>query len=277
MRSPSVVLTFGAALLALLSMLSSTPAPTRAASPSLNVAGNLAKGLTLTATVRSGPYFANEAMIVQVRVKNSTSRTITVQTPTSCIFSAQVDVVSKPVATGVQLPPASLCSNLPTSHTIAAGGAFSASTAAVIPQITGKTGQQFKARLHIYAHVTWIGGPKIANPNVLGGVVSIPVAALHSTGGGTPQQTLRISVTRAADSFTVHVGDGRGRPVTGAIGWYVVHAPDGDLAWGETSAGTIYCASGCASGTGKGVYSFTVMMMRDGYSLGALTVRYAAS
>ena len=246
-----------------------------AAKLSLNASGTFLKNVAISAQVRPGPYFANEALVVQVTVRNIAKKgTIGLSQSGSCLFTAQI-VAPKGAPHAPALPPAPLCIAFSGQRTIPAGGSFTGKAMTAIPLFTGKKGAHVQVRLQVTAQLASVVGRKITiNPSVTSGLVSVPVVAIKGGSAATPQQTLKISLSRDAQSFTVRAGDGRGKPVSGVVGWYVVHAPKGNLAWGEITPGRVACGYGCSMGAGKGAYTLNVVMVRDGSSLATAALKY---
>jgi hypothetical protein len=250
-----------------------TAAATRAAAPSLSASGTVAPNLTLTATVRPGPYFAGEALAVQVTLRNLGRQTITLQQANACGFAAQVVVVGRTQSAQV-LPPGPLCTGLPSTVTLLPGVRVSDTVVAVVPAVSGPARKTYRISLLATALMSVPGASASAHFSLRGAVLTVPFVAPKASTGARPEQTLHLKVARDAQGFTSSVTDGRNKAVTGASGWYVVRAPDGDLAWGIAGPGRTYCGSGCQSGTVHGVYKLTVVMERDGYSLATSVLSY---
>lgn len=246
--------------------------PLQAAAPSLSANGTVAPDLTLSAAVRPGPYFAGEALMVQVTLRNLGRQTVTLQAANACRFSAQVVVVGRPVSAPL-LPPAALCTGLPSTVTLLPGVRLSQTVPAVIPTLSGSKKKTYRISLLASALLSVPGAAQSAHFSLRGPTVYVPFVAPRATSGAAPGQSLLVQVGRDIQGFTVKVTDGRHKAVA-AQGWYVVHAPDGDLAWGIAGAGRIYCAAGCQTGTARGVYRLSVLLVRDGYSLASATLTY---
>jgi hypothetical protein len=268
----------GAALLLLLLALPTVDAAKKKVTlPSLNASGMVAASLAFSTQVRPGPYFANEALLVHITLRNTGRKALTIQQPEECPFAAQAVVLGqKHAPTAPALPPADLCASLggTSTQSVPPGGQLTGTAITAIPLLTGKAGQKFTVQLRARAVLTVAGMPKATNPTLLSGHVTVTAVSTKSAGGGVPQQTLRIYLAKDAQGFTVRVGDGNNRPVADAQGWYVIHAPDGNLSWGQTAAGQTYCGPDCRVGAKKGAYTLTVTMVRDGFSLATATLTY---
>ena len=273
---PRMACAVGVVLLLLLA-LPAAHAAKKATPPSLNASGKVTGGLAFSTQVRSGPYFANEALLVRITIRNTGKKALTIQQPEECPFVAPVVVLGlKRPPAAPALPPADLCAGLGSisSQTLPPGGQISGTAITTIPLLTGKKGQKFTVQIRAKALLTVTGMPKATNPALMSGHVIIPAVPAKSAGGGVPQQTLRIFLAKDAQGFTVRVGDGNNRPVANAQGWYIIHGPDGDLSWGQTAAGQTYCGPDCIVGTKKGTYVLTVTMVRDGFSLATASLTY---
>jgi hypothetical protein len=248
---------------------------TQAAAASLSASGTVAPNLTLAAAVRPGPYFAGEALSVQITIRNLGRQTVTLQQANACRFSAQVLVIGRAV-TAPTLPPGPLCTGVPSTVTLLPGVRVSGTVSAVVPALAGPARKTYRISLLANALLRVPGASASAHFSLRSGVVYVPFLAPRVASGAAPNQTLRLQVSRDGQGFVLRVTDGRNKAVTGVSGWYVVHAPDGDLAWGTAGAGRIYCGAGCQTGSQHGTYRLSVVLVRDGYSMATATLTYKA-
>ena len=244
-----------------------------AAKPSLSASNSTIPGISLTATVRSGPYFANEALAVALTLRNTSKRTLQVTQPPVCRFSAALLLPGGKVA-GSPLPPPPSCGGPSSPRQLKPGESLSGSALVAIPAVSGKAGQTVSARLRASVLVT-LGGVSTVNPTVVGASVAIPVLVSGKPSPVRPEQTLHVAIVRIGQGFQLKATDGRNKPVAGARGWYILTAPDGPLAWGVASPGVTTCATGCLQGGAvKPKYQLQVVMAQDGYTVARTTLAY---
>ncbi|HWE64303.1 MAG TPA: hypothetical protein VHB98_21535 [Chloroflexota bacterium] len=255
--------------------LAGITAPARGATATLRASTTISPGLVLTAQTRPGPYFAGEALLTHISLRNTTKQAMVLQRPGVCRFAIEIDAPGSGVQS-VVLPPAPICSGTGIGTIpLKPGTAITGTAMAVVPGVAGKKGHYFSARLHVTALLSLSSAAKAAYPAAVSAPVAVPMSAGPQTSsGGNSAHTLRASVQRDGQTFIIAVHDGRGHAVGQVTGWYVVQAPDGPLSWSIAAAGRIYCGPGCATSAMHGTYHFIVILVKDGYSVARASTTY---